>query len=143
NEINHAHTFTVTFTQVPDGATAATTVSITPTVTPAPSSLSTTCGASVPFVGNVATCTVTINSTATGTFTANATGVVTISGATLTRATGDAHAGDSAPAVKTYFGTAIIVTEVHLGNDIPDDSASPTIVTAPIPLGSVVHDKAI
>src|SRR2546423_9455352 len=54
NQVGQAHVFTITVTQAPDGATPATTANITTSVSPAPSSSSTTCGSAVAFSGNVA-----------------------------------------------------------------------------------------
>ena len=109
NEIGHQHVFTVTVTQASNGATPATTANITTNVSPAPSSMSTTCGTAVPFSGNTATCTITINSTTVQTYTANATAQLTIGTAVLTRSTGDGISGDSGPAVKNYVSGSISI----------------------------------
>src|SRR5262249_36999795 len=54
------------------------------------------------FNGDVATYTVTINSTTTGSFTVQASAMVTMGGVTVTRTTGDGLSGDSDSAVKIY-----------------------------------------
>jgi len=73
NEVKHQHTFTITTNAFPAGTTPQLT-SILPTVSPAPTTLSTSCGTPVlSNGGNTATCTVTINSDSAGTYTANAT----------------------------------------------------------------------
>ena len=111
NEVGHAHVFTVTVTQNPGSATAAATANVTYTVTPTPGSISSTCGASVPFVGNTATCTITINNPTAGTFTANATASFTVGGVVVTRVT-DGTGGDSGPAVKQYVDANIAISPV-------------------------------
>src|SRR5205823_6627801 len=81
NGVGEVHTFTITVTALP-GTTglAPTLVSITPSVSPAPTTQSNTCSPVPVFASNVATCTLTINSNAPGTFTANATAVVSYPG---------------------------------------------------------------
>ena len=105
NAVGAPHTFHVTVTAIPSGATPVSFGTITPVVTPTPSSMSTTCG-SPTVVGNVATCTVTIDSTTPGTFLANVTAMVTMGGVTVTRTTAPdgSHAGPggSGPATKIY-----------------------------------------
>jgi len=112
NEVGHQHTFTVTVTQSPGGATAATTANVTVTLTGlTPSSVTDNCtGKTVTFSGNTATCTVVVNSTVAGTITANASATFMVGGVTLTRATGDAKSGDSGPAVKQYVDASIAIT---------------------------------
>jgi hypothetical protein len=105
NPLNQPHTFTVTVTPITSGAAPVTFDSITVAVTPAPSSQTDTC-ATPEVSGGVATCTLTINSSAAGVFTANATAVVSIGGAEVTRSTdatvAPAGPGGSGPATKTY-----------------------------------------
>ena len=112
NPVGAQHIFTITVTQIPGSVTPATTTSIRVAVTPLPSTQSTTCGPAVAFSGNTATCTLTINSTTTGVFIANASTTLTLGGVALNRATGDANAGDSAAAVKTYVAGTIIIRKV-------------------------------
>lgn len=111
NNITDPHTFTITVTQVPGTATPAVTANITPSVLPAPGSYNTTCGAAVPFLGNTATCTVTINNNTPDVFTATASASLTIGGAVLTRST-DGLASNSGPAIKTYIAGALEVTKI-------------------------------
>jgi hypothetical protein len=120
NEVRNAHVFTVTVTQVPNGATPATTVDITRTVTPTPNiTNTTTCGAGIAFVGNVATCTITINSGVPNVFTANASATAVIGGLTLTRATnGNAGPGGSGPATKTFVDARINLSPLNATNDV-------------------------
>ncbi len=105
NPLNQPHTFTVKVTPITSGAAPVTFDSITVAVTPAPSSQTDTC-ATPDISGGVATCTLTINSSAAGVFTANATAVVSIGGAEVTRSTdatvAPAGPGGSGPATKTY-----------------------------------------
>lgn len=98
NPLDEPHTFTITVTATPSGATPVTFASITPSVAPAPGSVSSTC-ANPSVSGNVATCTLTINSSEPGTFLANATASVVIGGVTLLRST------DAAVAVAGPLGT--------------------------------------
>ena len=105
NGITEAHTFSITVTALPGTATPVAFTSITPSVSPAPGSQSSTC--SSPTVnGNTATCTVTINSNSAGVFTANATAVVTMGGVAVTRSTDGTH-GSSGSATKTYVQGSI------------------------------------
>jgi LPXTG-motif cell wall-anchored protein len=105
NPLNQPHTFTVTATAIPNGATPVVFNSITTTVKPAPGTMSSTCA--TPTVnGNTATCTLTINSGVAGQFIANATANVSIGGTALVRSTDGTVAiagpGGSGPATKTY-----------------------------------------
>jgi Prealbumin-like fold domain len=74
NEVNHSHTFTITSTAFPAG-TAATIVSITPSISPVPSSYDASDCQNPHQSGNTATCDVVINSTTAGVFTLNATAI--------------------------------------------------------------------
>ncbi len=128
NEVRNSHTFTIEAHQIPDGAAAATSANITYAVTPTPSSISSSdCGTSVPFVGSVATCHVTINSDTAGVFTANATAVFTIDTVTLTRSTDSTH-GSSGPATKTYVDANIVLTPPTATNDL----SQPHTITATV-----------
>ncbi len=115
NPITEAHVFTVTVTQVPNGATPAATANITRDVSPVPNiTNTTTCGPAVAFVGNVATCTITINSSTVGDFVANATAALAIGGVVLERST-DGTGDNSGSATKTYKAGALEVTKVVAG----------------------------
>jgi hypothetical protein len=105
NPLNKEHVFTVTVTAIPSGAAPVSFDPIAVGVSPAPGTQATTCAA--PQVsGNVATCTLTINSAVAGKFVANATAVVKVAGASVTRSTdatvAPAGPGGSGPATKTY-----------------------------------------
>jgi hypothetical protein len=63
-------------------------------------------------VGSTGDCQLTITSAVTGTTTVRATTTLTVGGVALTRATGDAHAGDSADATKTW----VEVTAVQIAS---------------------------
>lgn len=114
NNITDPHTFTITVTQIPGEATPASTVAITPSVNPAPSSQSTTCGPAIAFTGNTATCTFTINSNTPGVFQAGASAALSIGGTSLIRAT-DGIGSNSGPATKTYVAGALEITKVVQG----------------------------
>jgi hypothetical protein len=112
NNIKDAHTFTVKVTQVPGSATpVATSADVSALVTPAPGSLITTCDNDVPFTGNIATCTITINNNTPGVFTASATSTFAIGGVLLTRGT-DATGLNSGSGTKTYVAGALKITKV-------------------------------
>ena len=117
NEVNHQHVFTITATQAPGAATPATTANITPSVSPAPSSSSTTCGSAVAFVGNVATCTYTINNTAAGVFTVNASASFVIGGITINRTT-NGTGGNSGPATKRFVDLRIAASPLTATNNV-------------------------
>ena len=140
NPVNTPHTFTITVTAFPQG----TTVSfgpITTSVSPVPTSMSSTCG-NPTINGNVATCTLTINSSTSNVFTANATAQVTMGGVTVTRSTsGNSGPGGSGPATKVYVsisttqsaasvlqGTAISDTATVMGLN-PADGTPPAGTT--------------
>jgi len=115
--VGEPHIFTITVTQQPDGATPAATANIGYTLSATPSSESSTCGAAVPFVSNVATCTVTINNNLPGVFTANASASFTIDGVVINRTT-NGTAPNTGPAVKTYVGALLhIVKQVVPSSD--------------------------
>ena len=113
NEIGNAHTFTVTFTAIPNGAPVSF-GTITPSVSGSPTSTTNTCSTPTVVSANVETCTITISNATVGTFTLGATGTVTMgtspNNATLTRTTGDTHAGDSPSAAKTFVDANITIT---------------------------------
>ncbi|HLO35765.1 MAG TPA: hypothetical protein VK194_06775, partial [Candidatus Deferrimicrobium sp.] len=107
NQVGVEHTFTITANAL--GSVVPTSVAITPSVSPAPSSSSDTCASpTLSNGGKTATCTVTINSNVTGVFTANGTAVFTFTnGPTVTRDTDPTTAtigsgpNGSGPATKT------------------------------------------
>jgi hypothetical protein len=108
NGIKESHTFTITATAIPSGATPVTFNSITPSVSPAPTSQSSTCGSSATWggSGNTRTCTLTINSDTATTYTANASTSITMGTVTVTRSTasgGNAGPGGSGAATKIYI----------------------------------------
>ena len=105
NPLNEPHDFTVTVTGIPSGAAPVAFGPISVSVAPAPDVQTHTC-ASPDVVGNVATCTLTINSGSPGVFTANATATITMGGTAIVRSTdvtvAPAGPGGSGPAIKTY-----------------------------------------
>jgi hypothetical protein len=107
NHVGQQHVFTVTATATPFTANLPVVFgAFTTSVTPTPdTTYSTTC-ATPAISGDVATCTITINSSVAGTFTANSGITLTINGQTLTRSTdgssGPAGNGGSGAATKTY-----------------------------------------
>ncbi len=128
NEVNHSHQFTITATQVPNGATPATTANITYAFTPSnPGTVSSTCGASVPFSGNTATCTVTVNNPSAGLFTINSTAVFTVGGVQITKTT-DGVGSDSGPATKRWVDARIAVSPLTATNAV----GQPHTITATV-----------
>ncbi|HEY6378417.1 MAG TPA: hypothetical protein VI316_04470, partial [Candidatus Dormibacteraeota bacterium] len=110
NPVGQQHVFTVTVTAAPFTANLPVVFgAITTSVTPTPDTTSSTTCPTPTISGDVATCTMTINSSVAGTFTANAGVTLTINGQTLTRSTdgtnGPAGSGGSGPATKTYTAT--------------------------------------
>jgi hypothetical protein len=91
NEVGESHQFTITVDPEKAG-TNITAIAVTPTVTPVPDSLVSTC-ASVALAGPY-TCTVTINNDESGVFTANASVSITFSNGTQT----DIVVRDTSPA---------------------------------------------
>lgn len=108
NNVNDAHVFTVTATAIPAGDATVVFDSVSTSLAPTPGSVSTTCDQ--PSVsGNVATCTLTINSSVAGVFVADATVRLTVGGVSIVRSTDPAIASSgpdgSGPATKTYVVT--------------------------------------
>jgi hypothetical protein len=105
NQVGQQHVFTVTLTAAPHGLTPVTFGALSTSVTPAPSTLGTTCG-SPTVSNNTQTCTITINSDVAGTFTANAAGSVTMGGQKVNRSTNNSNGPPgpkgSGPGVKHY-----------------------------------------
>jgi len=125
NEVGHAHTFTITVTSLPGQTTQFN--SITPTVTPTPNSMTSTCNN--PTVNaNVATCTVTINNSTAGVFTATATAVLTVNGFQSTITT-NGQSGNSGPATKTYVDASIAITPQTAVNEVGNQHVFTVTVT--------------
>jgi uncharacterized repeat protein (TIGR01451 family) len=99
--VGDAVVLTIAVTALPSGASR-TFTSITPSVSPDPSSTSSTCGA--PAVsGNLATCTVTINSDTAATYSVGASASLTVNGVALNRTTaGPAGPDGTGPASVAY-----------------------------------------
>jgi LPXTG-motif cell wall-anchored protein len=114
NPLNEEHVFTVTVTALPSGAAPVVFDSITTTVAPTPGVLTSSCADPV-ITGNLAICTVTVNSAVAGDFVANATAQVQIGGAALLRSSdstvASAGPGGSGPATKTYVRTVEVLGE--------------------------------
>src|SRR5262249_28502091 len=107
NAVGNPHTFTITVTAIPNGASPVSFGPITPSVSPAPGSMTSTCGAPT-VAGNTATCTVTINNSTPDTFTANASAEVTMGGKTVGRSTStNSGPGGSGAAVKKYVDAKV------------------------------------
>ncbi len=107
NHVGQQHVFTVTATATPFTASLPVVFgAFTTSVTPTPDTTNSTTCVTPTISGDVATCTITINSSVAGTFTANAGVTLTINGQTLTRSTdgsnGPSGNGGSGPATKTY-----------------------------------------
>ena len=115
NEINHQHVFNIAVTAIPSGS-GSPGFSISTNVSPSPSSAIDDCGS--PSVnGNVATCSLTINSSSSGEFTANASAAVTMGGVTVDRSTsGNSGPGGSGPATKTYVDAYIQLSPLAATN---------------------------
>ncbi len=135
NAVGTAHTFHVTVTAFPPEGTTPVFAAIVTSVTPAPSSISTTC-ADPTVDGNVATCTITINSTTAGVFTANARATVVMGGVTAEPDTaGDSGTGGSGPAVKRYVDASIRLSPPSALNEVGTAHTVTVTVTA-IPSGA-------
>src|SRR5204863_2445986 len=76
NPVNKAHAFTITVTAIPSGASPVSFGPITTSVAPKPDTQQSDDCATPKVNGDVATCTLTINSSVAGVFTANATATV-------------------------------------------------------------------
>lgn len=114
NEVGDEHVFTVTVTghRPGDGDEAVLFTSITPSVDPAVSVESTTCG--TPTVNdNVATCTYTINNPDAGVFDADATAVLSVGGVSMTRST----SGNAGPSGNEGATKEFVDARVSLGPD--------------------------
>src|SRR3989441_471855 len=129
NEVGTAHTFTITVNALPDGASPVVFTSITPSVSPAPDSQSTTCAAPT-VVSNTATCTLTITNNSAGSFTANASAQVTMGGVTVTRATDGTH-GSSGPAVKKFVDANISIAPNGVNEVGTAHTFTITVITQP------------
>ena len=146
NEVGSAHVFTITTEAFPAGTTA-TLVSITPSISPTPSSYATTCGDSTLWggSGDTRTCTVTINSTTTGTFTLDATAVWSFSGLTgnVTRSTSGTTGPDgSDSAVKSFVDANVSITPQEATNAVGSEHVF-TISTTAVPAGTTATLQSI
>jgi hypothetical protein len=131
NEIGNAETFTITVTAIPNGISPVAFTSITPTVNPTAGLTTNTNTCASPTInGNVATCTLTINSTTATSFTAHVAAVVTIGGVALNRATGDSNSGDSADGVKHYVDANITIGPATAKNEVGTQHTFNIVVTA-------------
>ena len=113
NEVGSAHTFTITYTAIPDDAGAPSAFSITPTLNPTTglTENTNTCGVLTVIDANTRQCTYTINSNTAGTYTLNASGSSTIGGVTVTRSTtGNFGPGGTTGATKHYVDASISIT---------------------------------
>jgi hypothetical protein len=121
NAINDDHQFTITVTLIPNGATAPGTVTIVPSVNPAPDSAVPSGCASATVVANVATCTYTINDAQPGVFDVDASVTVSIGGVSITRDTaGTSGPGGNSGASKTFVDANIQITPGTGVNQIGD-----------------------
>jgi hypothetical protein len=140
NEVGHAHIFTVTVTAIPSGASPVVFTSITPSVTPTTGLTENTSTCGSPTINNdVATCTLTINSSTSGVYTANVTAVVTMGGTAVTRSTNSQVAphgpGGSGPATKTYVDASIGLNPLTATNNVGSPHTV-TITVNAIPSGA-------
>jgi hypothetical protein len=113
NDTGDPHTFTITATAIPSGASPVRFSSITTSLTPVPETVSSTCDTpTVSADGLTATCTLTVNSSVAGVFVANATARLSIGGTAVVRSTDSAVApagpGGSGPATKTYVAPQVL-----------------------------------
>jgi hypothetical protein len=88
-------------------------------------------GATCNTVGATGSCTVTISSPTAGSTQIHATTTVSVGGVSLTRSTGDSHAGDSPDASKIWDSSAV-TTQIH--------NAAHQVVTT-VAVGTTVHDR--
>jgi hypothetical protein len=128
NPVGSPETFTVTVTAFPAGTGAPSFATPVVTVSPVPTS-QTVSGLTIN--GNVATFTITINSSVAGVFTVTASDTVTMGGVAVVRTTGDGFTSgdgsDSGSAVKTYIPPATPALtwgfwKNHTGHDSPVDA---------------------
>jgi hypothetical protein len=120
------------FVNAPDGTTINFSIISGPGSFVGPSSCTTS--------GGTGSCTVVISSSTTGTTTIRATTDVTVGGIVLHRETGDAHAGDSADASKTWVNAKITIAPSATNEvgqphtftvTLSNDSGTGTFVPAP------------
>ncbi len=74
--------------------------------------------ASCTTIGTTGSCTVTLNNSTPGITTVQATTTIVVGGQSLTRTTGDAHAGDSANASKTWVDANIQISPLTATNAV-------------------------
>lgn len=128
NPVGAEHVFTITATAVPSGAGSPSFV-ISPSVTPAPDSISTTC-ATPTVVGNTSTCTVTINNNDPGVFTANASVDITVGGVTITRNTDPSDAISAGPAGSGPATKRYVNANIQISPDGINQVGEPHVITA-------------
>src|SRR5439155_185313 len=80
--------------------------------------------------GNVATFTISINSSTAGTFTVTASDTVTMGGVAVTRTTGDGKSGDSNSAVKNYVDANVQISPLNPVNAVNNAETFTITVTA-------------
>jgi hypothetical protein len=113
NEVSHNHTFTVTVLQnagTGAGFVAAAGATVTVSLTNQNGAVASPAG---PITGTTDVgghFLVTFTSATAGQVVGNASTTISVGGASLTRATGDSHAGDSGPATKTFVDATISIT---------------------------------
>ncbi len=129
NEVGDAHIFTVEVTAYPSGASPVS-FAITPIVSPNPTTKSDTCANAI-ISGNVATCTLTINSSSAGTFEADASATVTMGGLAVTRSTtGNSGPSGNTGATKEYVDASIAISPLTDTNGIGEQHVFNITVTA-------------
>jgi hypothetical protein len=131
NQLRQQHVFTVTATANPFTANLPVVFgAITTSVVPTPNLASSTTCATPAVSGDVASCTITINSSVPGSFTADASVSLTINGEVLHRSTdgtnGPAGNGGSGPATKTYIDAPPTPTPTPTAVPTPSPTATPT-----------------
>jgi uncharacterized repeat protein (TIGR01451 family) len=110
NGITEPHTFTVTVLQndgLGGGFVAAGGANVTVTLTNSGGAVANPAGPITGTTDGSGQFQVTFTSNSPGTVTGNATATLTVSGVSLTRATGDSHTGDSGSATKTFVAGSL------------------------------------
>ncbi len=122
NATGEQHVFDITVTAHPSGASPVSFGTITPSVSPEPTSKSNTCA--TPLINaNVATCTLTINSDVAATYTANASASVTMGGVTVTRDTDPATANIGSGPEGTSSATKVYKDGTLIWHKVDQDGA--------------------
>ena len=135
NQVGTAHTFTVTVMKNTGNGSfvPAAGETVTANVTPSNGATITSAGGAHPACVGIANspsattdangrCTIVVNSSTPGKLTVNASTDLTIGGVSLTRATGDQNAGDSANGVKTYVDSYIVISPATATNNVTVDA---------------------